>query len=673
MALLVRLRVRERKRKLPLSVNLPEFVGVPTPVTLTEGQTLRSDWACGPWCGRRIYEDRMSEYSPLEEYGLVGNLDTCALVSQDGSIDWCPLPHLESSSVFARILDAEEGGHFCVRPNAIYEASQRYLERTNVLRTMFQTAMSDVTVVDFMPVKERDSRQTRVPAIYRKVVCERGAADVEVTFRPRFDYAHRQTTVEARQGGILAECDDETAFLSSTLTFDVRPGEATATVTLEEDETTWFALTYGDTGDGASETGPQLLGETLSYWRGWAHTCDESVCVFGGPWHDLVVRSGLVLKLLTHPESGAIAAAPTTSLPEDVGGVRNWDYRYNWIRDAAFTLQALSNLNHVAESKAYFDWFIDLCRTKPPEQIRPLYGLHGNAELTERILDHLSGYRDSSPVRIGNGAFDQRQLDTYGELVLAIYEMAQHETVLTSEGWEAVRRIVDYVRDVWTEPDAGMWEVRGGPHHFVFSKVMCWVALHRGIVLAERRGLEAPVDDWRAVRDEIKRTVLEEGYREEHGAFVQAFDRPDTLDATALLIPVVGFLPADDERVRGTIDEIQRQLATDDGLVRRYNGDDGLPGEEGSFLLCSFWLVDALALSGRLEEARTVFLDVLDYASPLGLLAEEVDPEEGIMVGNFPQGFSHIGLINSALYLGRLSGRDSSGFTPMGLETSSFR
>lgn len=612
----------------------------------------------------------MGEYSPLEEYGLVGNLDTCALVNQDGSIDWCPFPHLESPSVFARILDAEKGGHFSVRPAATYESVQQYLERTNVLRTRFRTAMGDLAVVDFMPVEERDGRQTRAPAIYRKVVCERGTVEVEVAFRPRFDYARRPTTVERRDGGVLAEGADETAFLSSTLPFDVRPGEATATATLEAGETTWLALVCGDTAPVDLGTGPPLLEETVSYWRGWAHTCGESECVFAGPWHDLAVRSGLVLKLLTHPHTGAIAAAPTTSLPEDVGGVRNWDYRYNWIRDAAFTLQALSNLNHVAEAEAYFEWFLELTRAKAPEQIQPLYGLHGRADLTERLLEHLSGYRDSSPVRVGNGAAEQRQLDTYGELVLGIYETAQYERVLAPEDWEALRRIIDYVCDVWAEPDAGIWEVRDGPHHFVFSKVMCWVALDRGIALADQCGFEAPFEKWLAVRDDIERAVLERGYNDRLGAFVQAFDRPDTLDATALLIPVVGFLPADDPRVQGTIDVVQQRLATGDGLVMRYDGGDGLPGDEGSFLLCSFWLVDALALSGRLAEARDLFVDVLEYTSPLGLLAEEVDVDERIQVGNFPQAFSHVGLINSALYLGRLSGRENPGVTPMGLAPS---
>ncbi len=609
----------------------------------------------------------MSEYPPLEAYGLVGNLETCALVSVDGSVDWCPLPHLESPSVFARLLDAERGGRFGVRPAAAYESTQRYLDRTNVLRTEFRTAMGDLAVTDFMPIVEDGGERIRPPTMCRRVTCERGRTEVEVAFEPRFDYARAETTVEARDDGLLAAGGEESAFLTTDRPFDVSDGEATATVTLTEGDAEWFVLRYGDAEPVADGTAGRLLDDTVSFWRGWAHSCTESECVFGGPWHDQVVRSGLVLKLLTHRETGAIAAAPTTSLPEDVGGVRNWDYRYNWIRDAAFTIQALSNLHHGAEARSYFEWFLDRCRAEDPERIQPLYGLHGDPDLEERELEHLSGYRGSSPVRVGNGAIHQRQLDIYGELVLAVYETVSDDGTLDRDDWDAVRAIVDYVPEVWREPDAGIWEVRGGPRHFVFSKLMCWVALDRGIAIAEEHGFDAPLDRWRAVRNEIREAVLERGYSEERGAFVRAFD-DDALDATALLVPFVGFLPFDDERVQRTVEAIRTGLTTEEGLVRRYDGDDGLPGEEGTFVLCSFWLVDALALSGRVEEAREVFLGVLDYANPLGLLAEVIDEDGGVQVGNYPQAFSHVGLVNSALYLGRAAGRTGAGIEPMGLE-----
>lgn len=509
--------------------------------------------------------------------------------------------------------------------DAAYESAQRHLNNTNVLQTEFRTRMGVLSVTDFMPVTEDEDGQTRKRALYRKVECDRGTIDIDVSFEPRFDYARASTTTNTQNGGLLAEGDAAT-FLSTDLSFEVTDDEAAATTTLEADNTEWFILCYADDEPIAAATGQQLLDGTVSYWRKWAHTCNESECVFGGPWHDLVVHSGLMLKLLTHGKTGAIAAAPTTSLPEDVGGVRYWDYRYNWIRDAAFTIQALTNLHHTREAIDYFGWFLDLCRTDSPEQIQPLYGLHGSPDLEERELDHLAGYRNSSPVRVGNDAITQRQLDTYDELVLAVYETTQ-DGDLSADDWDAIRDIIDYVCEVWQTKDEGIWEVRGDPRHFVFSKMMCWVALDRGIAIAAEHDFDAPIDHWQGVRDEIKKTVLEKGYDDELGAFVQAFGDTDTLDATALLISFVGFLPFDDERVLSTIDAIQEQLTTDDGLVYRYNGKDSLPGEEGAFVLCTFWLVDALALTGRVEEAKETFLNVLDYVSSLGLLGEEISYE----------------------------------------------
>lgn len=614
----------------------------------------------------------MTRYLPLERYGLIGNLETCALVGADGSIDWCPFPHLESASVFARLLDADRGGHFAVRPSASFDSSQHYRERTNVLETTFRTALGDFSVVDFMPIIEDDTGNGVASGnrtIYRQVTCERGTADIAVTFAPRFDYARAETTVELMAGGVRATGNDETLFLSSSLSYEVSDdGSATATRSLAAGESEWFVVCYGDE-PVASETGPRRLEMTLDYWRGWAHTCNESECVFAGPWHDLVVRSGLVLKLLTHHETGAVAAAPTTSLPEEIGGVRNWDYRYTWLRDGAFTIQALSNLHHTTEATAYFEWFLDLCHAHSPEEIQPLYGLHGDADLEECELDHLEGYRNSTPVRVGNGAAGQIQLDTYGELLLAVDETVHHDGTLTADDWESIRGIVEHVREVWDRPDAGIWEVRGGPQQFVFSKVMCWVALDRGIAIATDTGFDAPIEEWRETQMKIKAAVCERGYSEERGTFVQSFDDPDTLDATGLLLPVVGFLPFDDPRIQETIDATIDHL-TDDGLVSRYDGNDGLAGEEGAFVLCSCWLVDALALSGRVAEARDVFADVLQYVSPPGLLAEEIDRETGRQVGNFPQAFSHIGLINSALYLGTVAGRDYPSLAPVGLDAS---
>jgi GH15 family glucan-1,4-alpha-glucosidase len=494
-----------------------------------------------------------------------------------------------------------------------------------------------------MPIWE-DERER---ALYRKVEGVEGSVDLELTFRPRFDYARADTDVRTTDDGVRAAGDGDQLYLTGDASFDVNGADAHATCTLSEDETRWFVLRHDEEPDTTDEERERKLNETVDYWREWSHDCPNG-CIFDGADHDLAVRSGLVLKLLTHHETGAICAAPTASLPEDVGGVRNWDYRYNWIRDATFTIQALANLGHFSEAEAYVEWFLDLCRDVPPEEMQPLYGLHGNPNLEEEILEGLSGYRGSDPVRIGNAAKDQRQLDVFGELLLAIHETSDGSS-FDGDDWNSIRRIVDYVCDVWDEPDAGIWEVRGGPRHFVHSKVMCWVALDRGLKMADEWVFDAPRTRWRDVREEIRESVLERGYDDEIGSFTQSFDGT-ALDATGLLIPLVGFLPFEDERVQGTIDAIRDRLETD-GLVHRYDGKDGLPGDEGTFIFCSFWLVSVLALSGRVEEAREVYDMVRSHASQLGLLAEEIDPETERQLGNFPQAFSHVGLVNAAVYL----------------------
>lgn len=625
----------------------------------------------------------MDPFTPLENYGIVGNLETCALVSDTGSVDWCCFPHLESPSVFARLLDVDAGGHFSIRPSPPFEPVQSYVARTNVVETTFETPGGTVTLTDLMPVFEAGNGRVPKRALYRKSTCTEGSVTVDVDFRPRFDYARADTTVDVVDGDVLATSEPRTtprgddgsperALLSADVDWEVTENgrRVTAILDLSAGDSRWFVLCYGDDDPIEGVTAERALEQTLDYWRGWTHTCNESECVFGGPWHDLVVRSGLVLKLLAHHGSGAIAAAPTTSLPETIGGVRNWDYRFNWIRDAAFTLQALSNLNHVREAEEYFEWFLDVATTERPDEIQPLYGLHGETELLERELPHLSGYRNSAPVRIGNEAADQRQLDTYGELVLAIYEMVRASGSIDRRTWTAVRDIVDFVADVWTEPDAGIWEIRSEPEHFVFSKVMCWAALDCAIDLATAYDRDADLDHWREERDLISEAVLDRGVEGNPAHFVRSFDS-SFLDASTLLLPFVGFLPFDDPRIEATIEAVDERLATDDGLVHRYEGTDGLPGEEGTFALCSFWLINALTLTGRVAEARDRFERVLEYVSPLGLLAEEIDPTTGRQLGNFPQAFSHVGLVNTALYLGKAMGREEPGVEPLGTAVGS--
>ncbi|WP_049923475.1 glycoside hydrolase family 15 protein [Halopiger djelfimassiliensis] len=603
-------------------------------------------------------------YPPIEAYGIVGNLETCALVAPDGSVDWFPFPHLESPSILAAILDAKRGGQFRITPTDPFETERRYVDDTNVLETTFDTDGGTVTMIDFLPPAGRTTHPKKV--LYRKLSCTDGSVDLEVELDPRFDYGRAETAIEYTERGILAEGKDERTLLESPIILEIDDERLTGELPLEAGETEWFLLRC--TGAEDANTEPDAaLEETLAYWSDWAHSCGpEDDCAFEGPWHEHVVRSELVLKLLTHAESGAIAAAPTTSLPETIGGVRNWDYRFNWLRDAGFTVQALMNLGTTEEASDYFDWFMDLCQAAEPEAIKPLYSLHGEPDLEERELDHFEGYRGSRPVRIGNEAAEQRQHDIYGELLLAVDEIHHRGRELDDEEWKRVRDIVDYVREIWDEPDAGIWEVRGENEHFVYSKVMCWVALDRGIAIATDGAHDAPLEAWRETREMIRSDVLENGYNDAVGAFVQSYGT-DTLDATGLLLPIVGFLPFDDERVQGTIGAIEETLVEDDVFVSRYDGDDGLPGEEGAFVLCSCWLVDALALSGRVEDARSRFESLLQRLNPLGLVAEEIDPETGAHLGNYPQAFSHIGILNTALYLGYLQGNETPGPAPMGI------
>lgn len=608
-------------------------------------------------------------YPSLSEYGVIGNLETCCLVSRYGSIDWCCLPDVESPSVFAALLDDDRGGRFQIRPVHPYQSAQTYVDRTNVLTTEFFTPSGRATVTDWMPFPDPERDDPTPSVIYRKVACTAGSLRFAVDFEPRFNYARLVPEIAETEQGIVAQREGNEIYLSGPAVFAIEKGVATATVPLVAGETAWLALRYGHDGAHDPAAFQRQLDATVQAWQRWVQEGGRpSQKIDNGRWEHLMDRSALTLKLLIHRSTGAIAAAPTTSLPEVIGGTRNWDYRYNWIRDAALTVQALYKLGHVREAKEYFSWLLSVVY-EDPASIRPLYGLHGEVDIGESTLDHLEGYRNSAPVRVGNAATDQRQLDIYGELVLALYETSRFGEVITESTWTALREIINYVERLWDEPDAGIWEVRTEPRHFVHSKVMCWTALDRGVKIVNGTNLEGPTERWRRTRQEIRDAILERGYEEDLGSFVQTFETSTTLDATALLIPLVGFLPFDDPKVQGTIDAIQRRLTTDAGLVYRYDGDDGLPGGEGTFVFCSFWLVNALALSGRADEAEVLFDSILSHISSLGLLPEEIAAESGTLLGNFPQAFSHIGLINSVLYLDRAHENRQPGADPLGAES----
>lgn len=609
-------------------------------------------------------------YKNLKDYGVIGNLDTCAIINNEGVIEWYCFPHLESPSVFASILDTNKGGYFSLQPALSFSSTQTYIKNTNVLQTNFLTPLGTGYLADFMPVKNVEKKETDHQAIFRKIVCQSGILKLRIEFAPRFNYARSKTKLTHIQNGIEASGNKPTdhIFLHAPFKFAITKNTAVGEYSVKQGESLWLVLRHSSHHHEKPSECEKVLNRTLNYWRQWSHTCREpKECIFNGPLHDVAVRSGLILKLLMNHDEGSIAAAATTSIPEDIGGVRNWDYRFNWVRDASFAIQAFYHLGHVEEAKNHLKWFTQVCKQhRDPADIQPLYGMYGRTKIPEEELYGLEGYRGSRPVRIGNRAYGQKQLDVYGELINAFYETTRYGKSLTKNDWAFVEKIVNHVCKIWSTEDAGIWEMRSEPKHFVYSKVMCWVALDRGIRIAESKEIELPLKRWKEIRKEIEVAVLEKGFSKKLNSFVQSFDSEE-LDASTLLIPIMGFLPFDDSRVEGTIKAILKHLTINGKLVFRYKAEDGVHGKEGIFLLCSFWLVKALALSGRIKEAENVLNSILRFVSPTGLLSEEVDPNSGELLGNFPQAFSHIGLINSILYLNKAKGRKHEGPAPLGV------
>ena len=586
-------------------------------------------------------------YLPIADHGVVGDLRTVALVGVDGTIDWyCP-GRFDAPSVFAALLDAERGGHYRIAAVDECTTKQLYFPDTNVLMTRFLSPGGVGEVHDFMPVGGRQR-------LVRRVVCVRGEVRFRLECEPRFDYAREGHATQLTRRG----AEFRAASLALTLTGPV-PLERTARgvvaeLVLRAGETATFALAQlGDTDPHLTEDAAgALFDETVAYWTRWI-----AQSTYSGRWREMVNRSALALKLLTYEPTGAIVAAPTTSLPEELGGGRNWDYRYTWLRDSAFTLYALLSLGFVEEARAFRSFLRTCLEATPPEADGPLqlmYGIDGRAELEESVLEHLAGYRGSAPVRIGNGAAGQLQLDVYGEVIDAAYvaETLGHGR-LSYDAWRALSRIVDWLCENWNRPDEGIWETRGGRRHFTHSRLMSWVALDRAVRMARDRGFPADLVRWLAVRDEIFTTIMERHWNDERKAFVQ-HEGADVLDASVLLMPLVHFVAPDDPRWLSTLDAIGADLVSD-SLVYRYDpaaAPDGLDGDEGTFSICSFWYVEALARAGRLEDARLAFEKMLTYANHLGLYSEEIGPS-GELLGNFPQAFTHLALISAAVHLDR--------------------
>jgi GH15 family glucan-1,4-alpha-glucosidase len=590
---------------------------------------------------------RGSDYKPIAAYGVIGDTRTAALIGVDGSVDWCCFPRFDSPSVFGALLDNEQGGRFRIQPVRDYTSHQRYFPLTNILVTSFH--LHDGTgafeVLDFMPAPDGALPIASPHEIHRRVRGLRGEVEIEVCFEPRFDYARADTRLDITPDGVRATDGAETLMLSSSRPYDWALDEghrsAVTTFRIVPRLDHWLVLRWGgddDVGPTADESQVKL-GETAAFWNEWAGDISYS-----GLYRAEVERSALALKLLFYEPTGAVVAAATTSLPEEIGGSRNWDYRYCWLRDAAFTLSALNIVGLHAEAQRFVDYLQWVARSSE-EPLQLMYGIGGERDLPEQELSHLSGYRDSRPVRIGNHAYSQLQLDIYGELLGAVWLWHQQHPV-DDEFWQLLVRIVDWVTENWHRPDSSIWEIRAEPRHYVHSKVMCWVALDRAIRLADQLGAPPTLQRWHAAREAIHADVLEHGWNEDRGAFVQSYGST-ALDAANLLIGVYGFLPGDDPRMVATIRAILRELARD-GMIYRYTSDDGLPGEEGIFSICTFWLADALALSGDRASAERVFRRMLRFASPLGLYAEQIDPRTGDLLGNFPQAFTHIALINTA-------------------------
>jgi len=588
----------------------------------------------------------------LSDYGLIGDMRTAALVGLDGAIDWCCLPRFDSGSVFAAILDPERGGTWSIRPAVDWTSTQRYLPRTNILETTFRTAGGVAILTDFMPVDEDGRPSSPHPEIHRQLRCTRGRVPMQITFMPRFEYGARTTRLDLLRNGLFAtDRTDQVLTLSSSKPCDwiIEQSTATARFTVEKGDDRWLVLRYDDDDIHPADRyeSARKRDITAAFWARWA-----AGVRYSGPFRGMVKRSALVLKLLTHAETGAIIAAPTTSLPETIGGMRNWDYRFVWLRDAAFTLAALDAVGHRREADAFMRFLKKVCRHEGGGHLQIMYGIDGRRDLVERQLDHLAGYMGSRPVRVGNGAVGQLQLDVYGE-VLETADIWRRNFEMTEGTWRVLRGLVDWVSRNWQLPDSSIWEVRGEVRHYVFSKVMSWVAMDRGVRMAEELALDGNTAEWRVQRDALHAEILERGWSERHQSFTQAYD-DDALDAATLAIPMVRFLPWNHPRVISTVQAVARELTSADGeLVYRYRHSDGLEGEEGAFSICTFWLAQALTMIGERERAERVFRRMLRHANHVGLYSEEIDPQSGAFLGNFPQAFTHIALINCAAALAR--------------------
>jgi len=586
----------------------------------------------------------------LHDYGLIGNMHTAALVSVHGSIDWACFPQFASPSLFARILDARNGGSQRLAPSQYSSSRHEYRPSTAILCTEFQVTPSrTLRVCDFMPVLPEGNGHA-TPMIVRTAEAVGGAVDVVSAVDPRFDYARGRARWSGAEGHWVARSGSSSLSVRSEWPLRLAPTGLRGSVTIPSGQRRTMELFWGESrpADGGPD---ELMESTERFWTNWVHPPSSTLHVIAGRWHGAIERSEVTLKLLSQRETGAFIAAPTTSLPEWPGGARNWDYRYVWVRDAAFAAQALLLLGHVDEARTFLHWLLDhvTARSANP-RLQVIYGAHGERRFTERELPHLAGFADSRPVRIGNAAANQFQLDIYGELLDAALVLNDVESGALEAIWPAIESLADEAAALWRRPDRGIWESRGPPRHFVHSKLMAWVALDRAVRLGVEWSTRESVVRWEGERDRLRAVITARGFDPRRESFMQSFGSTE-VDAANLRIPIVGFLDPDDPRVAGTVLRIERELS-EGPFVYRYRGLDGLDGPEAAFLACSFWLVDCLARAGERRRARESFESLLQASGPLGLFSEEYDPERKMALGNYPQAFTHIALLRAALALG---------------------
>ncbi|HTT88113.1 MAG TPA: glycoside hydrolase family 15 protein [Acidimicrobiales bacterium] len=623
--------------------------------------------------------------TPIADYALLSDRHSAALVSRAGSIDWLCFPRFDSPSVFGRLL-GDEAGHWSIRATAATGGTRRYLDRTMVLETTFHTPSGTASVTDALAMGDGNRGhqlgRNAPHLLLRHASCVDGEVELSLEYVPRPEYGLVHPLFDMVDGGVTAFGGADVLVLSCPVALTIDPSAVSGRLHLRRGESAGFALHHAkrdETGTARVWDQSEIsarLDDTVSAWESWSELHQGYV----GPWRDLVQNSGRVLQALSFAPTGAICAAATTSLPEVVGGARNWDYRYTWARDASFTIEALWVAACPDEANEFFEYMTTSAAGSLDAggDLQIMFGIGGERDLTERELPHLEGWRHSVPVRVGNGAWEQRQLDVYGELLSAVDRLSDHLFDTTSrrvgpmaapDKWgappdlaPATRRFFVQLADTaarrWPEKDQGIWEVRGRPRHFLYSKLMCWAALDRAVALADRLDATDRADAWRQAQDQIRGAILTKGWSDQAKAFTQSFGSDD-LDASSLMLPLVGFLPADDPRVLATINATEAHLTDDRGLVYRYRSHDGLEGEEGTFLLCTFWLAQALARAGQPGRARTVFERAAAFVNDVGLLSEEVDPASGELLGNFPQAFSHIGLVNAAWAISETEARQS--------------